>query len=426
MCYAGGPYCSKPALKKYQQAEMDYKENPTEENKDRLGHAKLDYLTTPDGIQLIRDSGDNELADKYAAHRELEISRAQERAEAKLLGDPNTDTNVLHHAAVNGHYHAKVAVANNPGISMRTLQHIVDNETEDDFRFAVARHPKATEEMVAWAAEHPSMRAKALALGNPNISRETIDKIRHDSRVAYMEAKEGSETVSPQQEGYRRSMANASLVWKKARTLLEKPMGAAGEQYQVIAEYVIPRDGDMAEYYKATDAKHFSDKTAPGSKFTDPDIKNLNDVVALAANQHPDGLRGDDRAKLIQFGCNPAALRDDCRYLIVQTPGKVGSQHISSLPVNEKIEVVRTKPGAPCSLVANVSKQPNVNFGVVVIGKSGSTGKDIVYTAHAGMPTRTSGKDEGIFDEYQGRSLSINHIMEIAGTDDINVNTRLV
>lgn len=425
MCYAGGPYCSKPALKKFQQAEKDYDENPTEENKDRLSHAKLDYLTTPDGIQQLRDSGNNELADKFVARRELETERAREREQAKLLGNPETDTNTLHRAAVSGHYHAKVAVANNPGISMRTLQHIVDNETEDDFRFAVARHPKATEEMVAWAAEHPSMRAKALALSNPNVSRETMNKIRHDARAAYMEAKVGSETVSPEQEGHRRSMAGAGLLWKRSRTLLEKPVGPSVNEHQEKAASVIPRDGEMAEYYKATDAKHFSDKNAPGSKFTDPDIKNLNDVVALADNQRYDGIQGDDRAKLIAFGANPAAFRDDCRYLVVQTPGKVGSQHISSLPVNDKIEVVRTKPGAPCSLVANVSSQASTNFGVIIMGKS-NEGKDVVFTAHPGMPTRTSGKDEGIFDRFEGRSLSINHIMEIAGTDDVNVNTRLV
>lgn len=425
MCYAGGPYCTKTALKKYQQAKENYAATPTDANKARLTEAEQDYLTSPGGIQQLRDSGKTELADKYAARRDLETDKARERDEAKLLGNPNTDTNVLHRAAVSGHYHAKVAVANNPGISMRTLEHIVKYETEDDFRFAVARHPKATEEMVAWAAEHPSMRAKALALANPNVSRETINQIRRDARAAYMEAKAGSETVSPEQENYRRAMAGPGLLWKRTRTLLEKPVGAAGKQYQEMAASVIPRDGEMAEYYKATDAKHFSDKTAPGSKFTDPDMKNLNDVVALAANQRYDGLAGDDRAKLIQFGANPEALRDDCRYLIVQTQGKVGSQHITSLPVNEKIEVVRTKPGAPCSLVANVSSQASTNFGVVIMGKS-SAGKDVVFTAHPGMPTRTSGKDDGIFDRYEGRSLSINHIMEIAGTDDVNVNTRLV
>lgn len=425
MCYAGGPYCTKPSLKKYQQSKKDYEENPTDANKAKLAEAEQNYFTSPGGIEKLRESGKTELADKYASRRDLEIAKSQERAEAKLLGNPDTDTNVLHNAAVNGHYHAKVAVANNPGISMRTLQHIVDNETEDDFRFAVARHPKATEEMVAWAAEHPSMRAKALALSNPNVSRDTMNKIRHDARVAYMEAKVGSETVSPEQEGHRRSMAGSGLLWKRSRTLLEKPVGPSVNKHQEIAASVIPRDGELAEYYKATDAKHFSDKNAPGSKFTDPDMKNLNDVVALADNQRHDGIQGDDRAKLIAFGANPAALRDDCRYLIVQTPGKVGSQHISSLPANDKIEIVRTKPGAPCSLVANVSKQSSTNFGVIIMGKN-SAGKDVVFTAHPGMPTRTSGKDEGIFDKYEGRSLSINHIMEIAGTDDVNVNTRLV
>lgn len=425
MCYAGGPYCTNAAEKKFRQAIKEYGANPTDANKARLSEAQLDYLTTPGGIQELRDRGQTALADKYAARRELETEKARERAEAKLLGDPKTDTNVLHQAAINGHYHAKVAVANNPGISMRTLQYIVDHETEDDFRFAVARHPKATEEMVAWAAEHPSLRAKALALANPNVSRETINQIRHDARAAYLQAKAGSERVSPEQENHRRAMAPAGLLWKRSRTLLEKPVGPVGKQWQDMAANVIPRDDAMAEYYKATDAKHFSDKTAPGSKFTDPDMKNLNDIVALTANQRYDGLQGDDRDKLIKFGANPDAFRDDCRYLVVQTPGKVGSQHISSLPMNEKIEVVRTKPGAPCSLVANVSKQASTNFGVVIMGKS-DDGKDIVFTAHPGMPTRTSGKDEGIFDRYEGRSLSINHIMEIAGTDDVNVNTRLV
>lgn len=415
MCYTGGPYCTKPALKAYEKAQVEFKATMTEESYEALKKAKTNYFTSPGGIEKLREAGKHEEADKCARQRELGIERAREIDQAKLLGDPNTDSNLLHQAAVSGHRAGKVAVANNPGISMRTLEHIVKNETDDDFRFAVARHPKATPEMVDWAASHESLRAKKLALENINASRETIDKVRHDAREKYLKTKDGETPWA------KEATKESSDLWKRTRTLLEGPNPFGASAGHIMANKSIPRDGAYKKYYEDTDAKHFSDKEKPGSKFTDPRIKNLNDLAAVTYQQRG-SLDGDDRATLIKYGANPENLSPDFRYLVVKTPGKLGSQDISTFPVDTKFRIERTKEGASCSVVADVKSQANVNFGVLIMGKV--DGKDAVITAHPGFPARMSKKDT--FGDYEGRTLSMNHVMEIAGSEKVNVNTRVI
>src|SRR5579875_3211223 len=65
----------------------------------------------------------------------------------------------------------------------------------------------------------------------------------------------------------------------------------AREAYEIQVESVleaqrlIPRNGRYGKYYDDTDRKHFTDRNAPGSKFTDPRLNSLDDVVALARRQ---------------------------------------------------------------------------------------------------------------------------------------------
>ena len=423
MCYTGGPRCDGGAIKAVKSAKAKFEKDPSDENKLALEKANQEYLTSPAGIQSMRDSGKEDEANQLQRRRESLIAQSQERTEAELLTNPTTSPNTLHRALLNGHYHARVAVANNPNASLRTLNHIMNTEEEDDFRFAIARHPNATEEMVAWAADHHSMHAKNLAMDNPNISQETLNNIRRSARASWKENSEEMSTVSPMQSYHQHQAKEAGATWKRSRMLLEVPNQMGGKKYHDLASDSIPRESEYKQYYADTDAKHFHDKDKPGSKFTDARVKNLNDVTALAAYQRG-SLEGDDRDTLIKHGANPAALNSEFRYLIVKTPGKLGAQDISTFPADTKFRVERTKTGASCSVVADVKSQASTNFGVIIMGKPTGTGKDVVITAHPGMPAPRSGK--GTFDDYEGKSLSANHIREIAGKDKVNINTRII
>lgn len=424
MCYAGGPYCDKPAQNRLTRAQNAFADNPSDENKVALANAREDFLTSSAGIKSLRAEGKTEEAARYARKRENGIARGEEEKQAKALANPKADPNMLHRAAINGHYHAKVVVANNPNLSMRTLKHIVENEEEDDFRFAIARHPKATPEMVAWAAKHHSYRAKDLALDNPNISQKTIREIRSQAMKDYQEASDAAGTVSPDQQYQQWKVRETGAVWRKASKLLSNsPSHINRTENAEAAKNVIPRDGEYKDYYAATDAKHFGGADNPGSQFTDRSVKNLNAIVALANHQRG-SLEGDDRETLIKYGADPASFSPNHRYLMVRASGNLGATKITDLPANSKLSIERTKPGAPCSVVADVESKPTVNFGVVIMGKMDKTSdKESVVTAHPGFPSKPSTDDR--FDAYEGRKLSINHVMEIAGYDNVAVNTRV-
>lgn len=423
MCYTGGPRCDTGAANALKKAKDNFAADPSDKNRAAVETAQREFMTSPAGIRKLREEGREEEANKYDRIRKVMIAHSQEREQADNLTNPNADPNMLHRAAIHGHYHAKVAVANNQNASVRTLQHIVDNEEEDDFRLAIARHTKATPEMVAWAAEHPAMHVKRAAMKNPNISQETLKKIASESKEKYEESKEKASYPNPEQSHYQYQMNQARATCKEAREWQQNPRREVSPEHYEVADNAIPRDGQYEKYYADTDAKHFSDKDKPGSKFTDKRVKNLNDVTALAAKQRGN-LDGDDREELVRYGANPDAMNPNFRYLMVRTPGKVGAQDINSFPANTKFRVERTKAGSSASLVADVKEQPKTNFGVVIMGRPPGVNQDSVITAHPGLPSRSSGKDT--FGEYEGRTLSMNHIMEIAGTNKVNINTRLV
>jgi hypothetical protein len=202
-----------------------------------------------------------------------------------------------------------------------------------------------------------------------------------------------------------------------------KPKKSISGKWKDIASEAIPRESKYQQYYADTDAKHFHDKNKPGSKFTDPSVKNLNDVVALAASQRG-SLEGDDRDALIGLGAEPTAFGADFRYLMVQTSGKLGAQDLSTFPVGTLFRVERTKAGASCSVVADVETQEATDFGVIIMGRTDVAEQDVVITAHPGLPVSRSG--EGTFDAYENHSLTADQIREIAGMQKININTLLI
>ena len=190
------------------------------------------------------------------------------------------------------------------------------------------------------------------------------------------------------------------------------------------AAVLIPRRGSLGKYYKATDTKHFGTANGPGSTFTDPKMRRLNDVVALAVRQRTDGLNGDDRAELIAHGAPKNAFRDDVRYLAVRTPGTVGVIRSNDMPDSTPVRVERHKPGAPCSFVVDVQDQPHTSIATVIIGSHAlDAGREVVYTAHPGVPTPSSSGDK--MSAREGQTVTLKEIRAVYG-GDVWLNTRLI
>lgn len=202
------------------------------------------------------------------------------------------------------------------------------------------------------------------------------------------------------------------------------------------ATALIPRRGSWHAYYQATDAKHFpaignaATGSTPGSTFTDPSLRRLNDVVALAYRQRGN-LDGDDREELARFGTPEEAFKPGIRYLLVRTPGTVGIRRSDDLPDDALVEVVRSKPGAPCSLVIDVSAQETTTVGTIIIGRQplesfadGRQGEeqDLVFTAHPGLPIPVDFTDR--MSQHEGQHVPIAMVREVYG-GDVWLNTRL-
>ena len=193
---------------------------------------------------------------------------------------------------------------------------------------------------------------------------------------------------------------------------------------RALAAAAVPRTRDEAtwDYYAATDTKHFGDRSEPGSKFLAEELRSIEDVVALAACQRGD-LQGDDRELFIARGAHPDAFKDDNRYLFVETPGTVGVINSADLNDSLLLNVVRTKPGAPCSLVAAVEQQPETDYAVIVIVTDQKTGEDLVITTFPGVVT-PSIENETI-ESLEGGAVTVALARYLLG-GDFWANTRLV
>lgn len=188
---------------------------------------------------------------------------------------------------------------------------------------------------------------------------------------------------------------------------------------------IIPRENeDRANYYKQTETKHFGDVSQPGSKFTDPTIKNLNQLVYKAWEQRGT-LKGNDIDKFIARGADPSSFKSGNRYLFVETTGTVGIKNSMTLSDDALVQVVRTKEGVPCSLVYNVTEQETTDYAVIVITKDNEDPegkKDLLITAFPGMPT-LSQKNPAI-DAMEGQFITMGEARKLVG--DVWLNTRLI
>jgi len=173
---------------------------------------------------------------------------------------------------------------------------------------------------------------------------------------------------------------------------------------------LINRTGDLAAYYRATDAKHFGDRTAPGSRFSDSSLNKLEDVLELAIEQRGN-LDGDDRNEFIKLGSLKDSFDPDIRYILVHTSGSLGVIHSEGRPDGIPLLVGRTKPGAPCSVISSNQFRHTTNVSVIIIDKD-VNGKERVITAHPGTPVKPK---TGEFDAYEGQYISLGQARAIAG-----------
>jgi hypothetical protein len=189
--------------------------------------------------------------------------------------------------------------------------------------------------------------------------------------------------------------------------------------------FFVPRSGDMVAYYEATDKKHFSsDRSIPGSKFTDPKLSCLEDIVEILIHDGRNLYVDDDRNEFIQqHNANPNAFSSSCRYLKIETSGSLGAIHAADLANDTVLDVVRTKPGVPCSLVTTVQQQPESQIAVVVLADHDTTHQPFIITAFPGVPTKPIA-DERI-DLLEGSSLTVQDAKNILGVDNFWINTRL-
>lgn len=185
---------------------------------------------------------------------------------------------------------------------------------------------------------------------------------------------------------------------------------------------VLPQE--QVGYFQAVHDKHFVPETAIGSLFTD--ARNLHELLQIAAGQRG-GLDGDDREEFIRRGVPAGALMPQCRYLMVHTPGEVGITRVSDLPPDTEVQVIRTKPQTPCSLVVEREKLPSVDFGTIIIGPNEKeqpkdpdpSTEEMVWTAHPGLPVRPATED--IWEE--GASVTAEEVIAQLG-DGVYLNVK--
>lgn len=195
---------------------------------------------------------------------------------------------------------------------------------------------------------------------------------------------------------------------------------------KLVGSIVNRSDVEWAEYYEATDKKHFSDMDASGSKFTDPNMHKVEDVLELAIKQRG-SLNGDDRDKFITQGSSPDAFRDGNRYIMIKTPGRLGVQSLKEMKDDDILEVTRTKPGVPCNIVKPITADEGNNLttdtAVAVISNDRETNKPILITTFPGIVTKNIDNPE--LDKLEGQKITVARARELLG-DNAFANTRIV
>lgn len=237
------------------------------------------------------------------------------------------------------------------------------------------------------------------------------DEHAHTAEIAYRRQAEREGLLSPKPLK-KTKRYTAQIDVKQLKALAQSEM----------VKHSIPRVQKQKRYYATTDAKHFGANHTAGSKFTAPEIERLEDVVALAYLQRG-STDGDDREKLFKLGVRPKSLSEGVRYLVVETPGKLGARPLSDFPQGTKFKAMRTKDGGRVGLVALVTEQAQVAVGVVIMGHSDKYNRDVVVTAHPGLPGGNKRGASAGFAAHEGEILTAEEAVEIAGTNDLIVNT---
>ena len=200
--------------------------------------------------------------------------------------------------------------------------------------------------------------------------------------------------------------------------------GPAGMHRQLAKSVILSSTPEERAYYAANDAKHFGPTSGPGSQFVG--IENTAALVALASEQRG-SLDGDDRETLLALGGDPGGFMEGMRYLMVKADGVLGIKSGAEVDDSTPITVTRTKPGAPCSLVAAVRGKTAVDYGVVIMGTHDVTGQPFVITTFPGQVTRPTADPR--VDELEDRTLPAGMLRELLGQaafDTMTLNTRLV
>lgn len=280
----------------------------------------------------------------------------------------------------------------------------------------------------------------------PYLRCSTHARVRRDKALARMEAcapgsqqytvatrqfEEAQAEYDPTSAGFKELLAQLSdaqgeereRLLARARMALQRR--EEQKQYSNLRKQIrglLPQTKRFAPYYEATEAKHFGDASVAGSTFTDPQTPNLAALLEQAAQQR-DTLEGDDREALIADGASPESFREGIRYLRVETQGTVGVISSAKLPSRTLVEVARMKPNAPCSLVVEVDTQPTTTMGTIIIGPRADTpSKEMLYTAHPGVPTPVDGQDR--MAQWEGQRVPLSLVKKMYGSD-VWLNTRV-
>jgi hypothetical protein len=164
-------------------------------------------------------------------------------------------------------------------------------------------------------------------------------------------------------------------------------------------------------YYESTNQMHCGPGEG-GSKFTDPRVKNIFDVVALKAElaSMVEG-RTDDRDALRAAGAPesaflpavkgpeaPPGLPEALYFKVEGVEGRLGIIQLKDLPPGTRV-IVRREKGhgkkaengyTPVSFTAihgTIEDMPKTDFATVIVGRAPGE-KDEVWTVHPGAPVR--------------------------------------
>lgn len=196
-----------------------------------------------------------------------------------------------------------------------------------------------------------------------------------------------------------------------------KPLAETYKDLPHDLQQLLP-EGNMG-YYAGTDKMHCGPGEG-GSKFEDPRVKNIFDVIAMRRDL-PERVseRADDREALLAAGAPesaflpatkgpdaPAGLPEALYYKVEGVEGRLGIVKVSDLAPETRVLIGREKgksdPNekgyAPVSFTVikgSVEDMPKTDFATVIVGRSGGeAGANEVWTVHPGAPIRPAASKE--------------------------------